>query len=51
MSLENQLSSKRRIKLLRKRCPEPEGLKRKRTLRVVSSSNEELKEETIIEDE
>ena len=51
MSLANQLSTKRRIKLLRKRCPYPEGSKLKRTLRVVSRTNEETKGESLKEDE
>jgi len=51
MSQPSQLSKKRRIKLLRKRCPYPEGSKLKRTLRVVSRSNEETKGEPFKEEE
>ena len=51
MSLESQLSKKRRIKLLRKRCPHPLGTKLKRTLRVAIISEEEVKDEQLKEDD
>ena len=44
MSLESQLSKRRRIMLLRKRCPTSSNSNTKRTLRYIPDSNEEVKD-------